>query len=175
MAILSVWGFGGVRFATSITYAQSVEFPYAKGTLSFDPVYIPRENISRKLLDKFKGYRVTCEVELTNVLITDAAKFQDLIAILNDAGETGTTVINPAYTSGASILLYYEMILRSSFSMKQIHFTECAQTLKLKFIKKELVEEIPDLVGTPDYDNLTFDDGNNMVFDNGNNAVVENN
>lgn len=175
MAILSVWSFGGVRFATSITYAQSVEFPYAKGEITYTPIYIRRENINRKKLDKFKGYRVTCEIELTNVLITDAAKFKDLIAILNDAGETGTTVINPTYNSGAGIFLYYEMIIDSDFSMKQVHYTECAQTLKLKFIKKELVEEIPDLVGTPEYDNLVFDSGDNMIFDDGSNAVAENN
>jgi len=175
MAVTSLWGFGGVRFASNQTYSDAVEFPYAKGTLSFVPVFLKRENINRKLIYKLKGYRVSCSIELTNVLADDYAKFQSLFGIINNLGESGTITINPAYESTAELFLAYDMILDSDISLKQIHWTECAQTLKLEFIKPELEQNIPTITNDSQIFTRVTDAGDTLVTDAGDTRIVENN
>jgi hypothetical protein len=145
MAVKTLFGWGGVMIHTT-------EFATAFGTVSFDPVYIRNTTIAGKHIQHFKGWRVVIECELFNDgSDTQAAAFVALSSVISGLTAANTPVtVYPRYTaSDAGCLTWYSCFLDSSFSPTDWANTQVGQSIKLKFISEELVNNLPTNTSNP--------------------------
>ena len=142
----SIWGYGGVEFHPSTgTTAKFTgggnNTSVADAVITYIPIFIRKENIDRKIIEKFLGYRVEVEVEILNILDNDATHFGYLLTALNglnDGTKTLSLIVNTDPQGGSGIQIT-DVALTSDVSFEQIHKLEIGQTIKLKFAKKELM------------------------------------
>ena len=157
MGVVSLWGFGGVNFTTA---TESVEFPHGIGQVTYKKVAIKAENINREIVEKFLGYRVTISVELTNIHENDYTLFRTLFAMIN-SGDAITI-----FPRGADGIWITDVLLDSDVTFTDLHLLEIGQTLKLKFINKDLVLNLSTFANVDDSSNLTDENSIDITDEN---------
>ena len=151
-----IFGFGGVKI---IGIDKTFELSTCHGDVIYTPVVIWKEDIDYILRPKRQGWRVTIELDLTNIYTDDYKQFQYLMYMLGGVRLMNTVDIYPRYTSGESEL-HYDAYLKSEIFPKDVHQLKVGQTLKLKFIVPELRQQITTTIsGTPYAPNAVDENG----------------
>ena len=170
-----IWlGWGGVKFVAG---GYTAEFTTSRQKITIKPIIFKKRNINHKLISRTYGYTMTIDVsDMLNLDDNDYIQYQNLMNILSlqnyDVGDQ-TIYIYPNYDSSLDNNLYYECILVSEITPKDIANLKLGQTLSLKFEVVSKLDTIPTFVsdteankyydGTDEY---TDESGNNYI-DNG--------
>ena len=187
----SIWGFGGVKFyvdegndygPVANFYGNSSINSTADGRIIYKPIYIRKENISNKIIEKFLGYRVEIEIEILNILPNDGTQLSQLITALNNvySHETYRLGINVNRKSDDSGGIFYsDMVLMGDISFEQLHKLEIGQKIKLKFARKAMIGSISTMVRdrTVNSYNLVDENGDKIWdenADNDNEILIQN-
>ena len=116
---------------------------------------IERRNMLHQDISKILGFNVEVECELLNIAEDDYQEVSLLVDQIENsrdgtAGGTHNFTIYPSYwhpdgtANAAGNIELCNMRLDSSFTAEQLHSTEVAQSIKLKFVGKDLYTTIPE-------------------------------
>mgnify|MGYP005624685069 FL=1 len=178
----SVWGYGGISFKFAVSgtyeasasfYGQSVSNSTADAKITYKPIYLRKENIDRKIVEKFLGNRVEIEVELLNILASDYSQIRVLIGFFNRISESETMLsLRVNTTDGTDGLFIEDVALMSDISFDQLHKLEIGQKIKLKFAKKELVQSISNMTREDTIDYMIDETSDYIIDENGDKIII---
>jgi len=169
-----VQGYGGIRFAGNGIVA---EFDSGYSTIKADPVYYRKENVSHKIVQRLLGFRITIEVNLFNITESSYIQLQNLFTMLNgtiDKTQQKVIALYPRYSIANQENYFYNVLIDSDATLKDIARVKVGQTLKMKFVEPDL-KPIPTTTGNVDISYFIDSSNNKIVDESGNNIILKNN
>lgn len=142
MAYKHIWGFGGVKLATS---THSATFSNAIGEMRFEPITQTYTTLDQRLYAINLGWRVHIECELVNACDNDYSTHQSLIDVLNDHYFGGADLmVTPRYSTTDDSLSYI-CKLSSGVDYQSVAPVKAAQRIRLAFDGVSPVYALPTL------------------------------
>ena len=157
---MSSWtGWGGVKVG-------SVEFPYSRASITFDPVDVRNTTISGSVIVHSKGWRVIIDMELIVASESDAQNLASVALLASQSQADGQSInIYPRYTStDAGSLLSYACFIDSGFSPQDIAQVDVGQTISLRWISASLLGILPNNYSSQ-VEEGWIDDGSDTYID----------
>lgn len=144
-----ILSYGAPRFSLGdVSVAFSCKNP--AGTVEFEPVEEWVETLSGALISRFKGWRAVAYIKLYNIKDADMEKHLSLMNMINFSKRSGAPILlQPRYSTGINLDLW--VLPKDNFGYKELTNLNAGQTIDLKFIAKQLMDELPKVVNRPGY------------------------
>jgi hypothetical protein len=162
----SIFGFGGVKIGNT-------EFATSWGKLWFERVDVRNVTVNGKVLVHFKGWRPIMETEIIITGAADVAKLATVFSTISESQETGQSFnIFPRYLSTDNgSLLSYTCFLDSDITPEDIAQVDVGQTVKLRWIGRDLTNILPTNYSGQTTNNA-IDASSNKLVDNSGQYIV---
>lgn len=131
-----LFGYGNLLLST---HAGLTEFFGAEQKITLKPEYTEFLNLNREIVRVLHGYRLYLEVIVYNTEDTDWENWHTLLTQIN----TGFVTLSPFFQEDESALCFSDCYLENEIQPVSLADIKVGQTLKLKFVKKDLLTSLP--------------------------------